>query len=595
MTKRASPFKQTRWSLDDLFPSSESPAFKQALEDQEKVVREFEGLRSELTDSISSPHFLEIVAKLEELHKLRSRIGAYAELWFAEDTQNQAAQTLVGRLQQMDADIENRILFFSLWWKEIPDSVANRLLEASGDYQYWLERIRTLKPFTLSEAEEKIINIKDVTGMQALVTLYDSITNRFTFKVKVGGKEKEMTRGEIMSYVFQPDPNLRAGAYQELYRVYANEGPILGQMYQTLARDWRNEEINLRGFKTPIAARNLFNDIPDDVINTLLGVCRQNVGVFQRYFKVKAKWLGIPRLRRYDIYAPVAKSSKQYKFEVAANMVLDAFEQYDPQFAEMAVRVFQKNHLDSEVRKGKQSGAFCADIIPGLTPWVLVNYNNQAEDVATLAHELGHSIHDMLTSHHTAFTAHPCLPLAETASTFGEMMLVDKLLKEESDEGVRRDMLFKQVSDSYATIMRQAFFSMFEQQAHDLIHQGAAVDDLSKAYFENLKTQFGDSIELGDEFQWEWVSIPHFYHTPFYVYAYSFGQLLVLALYQQYKQEGDAFKPRYRQILSAGGSEAPASLLKTAGIDIHRAEFWQGGFDVIKDLVSQLEAMPVKE
>jgi len=230
-----------------------------------------------------------------------------------------------------------------------------------------------------------------------------------------------------------------------------------------------------------------------------------------------------------------------------------------------------------------------------MTPWVLVNYNRQAEDVAALAHELGHAIHDMLAARHTAFTAHACLPLAETASTFGEMMLVDRLLKEESDEGVRRDILFKQVSDSYATILRQAFFALFEKQAHELIQQGVSVDELSRIYYDNLKTQFGTSLELGEEFQWEWVSIPHFYHTPFYVYAYAFGQLLVLALYQQYRREGDAFKPRYAKILTAGGSLAPARILAEAGIDIRQPEFWQGGFDVIDGLVAQLEAMKVLE
>ena len=594
MTSNEKTFQQTRWSLDDLFPSSTSPQYQQVRQELDSKVSEFEKGRPELKDELKSERFLEMIALLEDILKLRSRLGAYAELWFAENTQNQDAQTLVGQIQQLDADIENRILFFSLWWKELGDECAKPLLDASGDYRYWLEKMRALKPYTLSEPEEKIINIKDVTGMRALVTLYDSITNRYTFKIKVDGKEKELTRGEIMSYVHQPDADMRAAAYQEMYRVYKEQAPILGQMYQTLARDWRSEQLNLRKFKSPIAARNLFNDIPDDVVATMLQVCQENTGIFQRYFKVKARWLKIPRLRRYDIYAPVAKSSKKYDFNSATHMVLDAFHEYDPQFAEMALRVFESRHIDSEVRKGKQSGAFCADVIPELTPWVLVNYNQQPEDVATLAHELGHSIHDMLTSHHSAFTNHPCLPLAETASTFGEMMLVDKLLKEESDEGVRRDMLFKQVSDSYATIMRQAFFSLFEQQAHEMVMEGANVDQLSGAYFENLKKQFGDSLEIGEEFHYEWVSIPHFYHVPFYVYAYSFGQLLVLSLYQQYKKEGDSFKPRYKQILSAGGSKAPQQVLADAGIDIHKAEFWQGGFNVINELVNQLENLPVK-
>ncbi len=594
MTSTEKTFQQTRWSLDDLFPSSISPEYQQVRQELDSKVSVFEKGRPELKDELKSERFLEMIALLEDILKLRSQLGAYAELWFAENTQNQDAQTLVGQIQQLDADIENRILFFSLWWKELGDEHAKPLLDASGDYRYWLEKMRALKPYTLSEPEEKIINIKDVTGMRALVTLYDSITNRYTFKIKVDGKEKELTRGEIMSYVHQADADMRAAAYQEIYRVYKEQAPILGQMYQTLARDWRSEQLNLRKFKSPIAARNLFNDIPDDVVSTMLRVCQENTGIFQRYFKVKARWLKMPRLRRYDIYAPVAKSSKKYDFNSATHMVLDAFHEYDPQFAEMALRVFESRHIDSEVRKGKQSGAFCADVIPELTPWVLVNYNQQPEDVATLAHELGHSIHDMLTSHHSAFTNHPCLPLAETASTFGEMMLVDKLLKEESDEGVRRDMLFKQVSDSYATIMRQAFFSLFEQQAHEMVLEGANVDQLSDAYFENLKKQFGDSLEIGEEFHWEWVSIPHFYHVPFYVYAYSFGQLLVLSLYRQYKQEGDSFKPRYKQILSAGGSKAPQQVLADAGIDIHKAEFWQGGFNVINELVNQLENLTVK-
>jgi oligoendopeptidase F len=594
MTSKEKTFQQGKWSLDDLFPSSRSPQYKKTSQDLENKVGEFEKVRKELKEGLSSKRFLEIVALLEEILILRSRLGAYAELWFAENTQNQDAQTLVGQIQQLDADIENRVLFFSLWWKELSDAASKRLMDAAGDYRYWLKKMRSLKPFTLSEPEEKIINLKDVTGMRALVTLYDSITNRYIFKMKVGKEEKELTRGEMMAYVYQPDATQRASAYQEMYRVYKEQAPILGQMYQTLARDWRSEQINLRKFKTPIAARNLFNDIPDDVVATMLSVCQKNSGIFQRYFKVKARWLGLTRLRRYDIYAPVAKSTKKYDFNTATHMVMDAFNEYDAQFAEMAMRVFESRHIDSEIRKGKQSGAFCADVIPNLTPWVHVNYNQQAEDVATLAHELGHSIHDMLASEHTAFTNHPCLPLAETASTFGEMMLVDKLLKEETDESVRRDMLFKQVSDSYATIMRQAFFSLYEQEAHELIAQGANVDKLCEAYFENLKRQFGDSLDIGEEFHYEWVSIPHFYHVPFYVYAYSFGQLLVLSLYRQYRQEGDSFKPRYKQILATGGSKAPQQVLADAGIDIHQVEFWQGGFNVLDDLVRQLEKMPVK-
>ncbi len=295
------------------------------------------------------------------------------------------------------------------------------------------------------------------------------------------------------------------------------------------------------------------------------------------------------KLRRYDIYAPVAKTEKTYAYADAAEMVLESFSAFNPEVGSLAKRLFDENHIDSEVRKGKRGGAFCSTVTPDLTPWVLVNYQSKPDDVATLAHELGHAIHSLLAAHHSLFTQHSSLPLAETASTFGEMMLVDRLLAEESDPLVRRDMLFRQIDDAYATIQRQAYFALFERKAHELIVNGASVAELSDAYLENLRDQFGDSVELGDEFRWEWVSIPHIYHVPFYVYAYAFGQLLVLSLYQQYKEEGESFKPRYLKILSAGGSEAPVKILKDAGIDIYQDSFWQGGFDVIDRLVSELE------
>jgi oligoendopeptidase F len=585
-------YTQKRWSLSDLFESIDSPDTHAALDELENKVASFEPRRSELNAEISSADFLNIIRQLEQINNLASRVYDYGALLFTENTQDQVAQAFLAKLDQLMARIQNRTLFLNLWWKDQDDDVAERLMADSGDYYYWLEEMRHFKPHTLSEPEEKIINIKDVTGARALNTLYDSITNRYSFKMTVDGEEIELTRGELMVYVREHDPEIRAIAYQELYRIYGDDGPILGQMYQTLVRDWHNEQVELRHFSSPIAARNLTNDIPDEVTDTLLDVCQQNASIFQRFFRLKARLLGMERLRRYDIYAPVVKSDKTYEFSAAAGMVLNSFGQFDPKLSELANLVFKHNHLDSEVRKGKRSGAFCATVTPNLTPWVLVNYQSRPDDVATLAHELGHAIHSLLANHHSIFTAHASLPLAETASTFGEMMLVDRLLEEESDENVRRDLLFRQVDDSYATIMRQAFFALFERQAHQMIQQDASVDDLAEAYMENLKLQFGESVEVSDEFRWEWVSIPHIYQVPFYVYAYAFGKLLVLSLYQQYRTEGESFKPRYLKILSAGGSEAPVRILSDVGIDVYSPDFWQGGFDVIHRLVEQLESFP---
>jgi len=299
--------------------------------------------------------------------------------------------------------------------------------------------------------------------------------------------------------------------------------------------------------------------------------------------------LGVDKLRRYDIYAPISKSDKRYPYNKATKMVFESFNEFDPRFAKLAKRVLDQKHLDSEVRKGKRDGAFCLTVAPSLTPWVLCNYQGHADDVATMAHELGHAIHAMLAEHHTIFTQQACLPLAETASTFGEMMLVDKMLNEEPDKAVQRDIIFRQLDDAYATITRQAFFAMFERQAFEMTVNDASVDQLSDAYLENLKTQFGDAVDVSNEFRWEWVCIPHIYNYPFYVYAYSFGQLLVFSLYQQFKQEGESFKPRYIELLSAGSSKAPVKVLSDAGIDVYQPSFWQGGFDVISGMVKQLE------
>lgn len=585
-------YEQTAWSLADIFQSPDE--VEAAFATLEQSVAEMEALRPTLRDDISEAEFFALIRKNEELQVLGHRLYSYAGLSFAANTQDQAALSLVGRVEQFMAEISNRVLFFDLWWKALDDDQAKRLMRDAGDYTYWLEEMRHYKPHTLSEAEEKIINIKNVTGASAIDRLYDSMTNRYVFKLEVNGETKELTRGELMVFVRQADPDLRARAYQELYRVYGQDGPILGQIYQTLVRDWRNENVQLRRFASPIAVRNLANDIPGEVVDTLLEVSRRNTSVFQRFFRLKARWLGMERLRRYDVYAPVSQSDKQYPYAQAAEMVLDSFNQFDPQIGALARRVFDDNHLDSQVRKGKRGGAFCSSVRPGLTPWVLLNYQGRVDDVSTMAHELGHAIHSMLAEKHSIFTFHSSLPLAETASTFGEMMLVDRLLAEEQDEAVRRDILFAQVDDAYATIQRQVFFALFENQAHEMVAQNASVDEIAEAYLQNLKEQFGDAVEVSDEFRWEWVSIPHIYGMPFYVYAYAFGQLLVFALYNQYKREGPSFIPRYKQLLSAGGSQSPDSILTAAGIDMRQASFWQGGFDVIADLVSELERIPLE-
>jgi oligoendopeptidase F len=581
--------KPTRWSLDVLFPSPDGLEIKKAFAELDRKVARAEKSRRLLSPRMAAAAFLKVIQQLEQIRSLARRIAAYAELHFCEDTQDQTAQTLLANTEQRMAEIENRLLFFSTWWKALPAAPARRLLALSGPYRYFLEQIRRMAPHTLSEPEEKVINLKNATGSRALATLYQAITNRYLFDLEVDGARKQFSRAELTVFTRSPNASIREAAYRSLYSVYAREGPILGQIYSTLVRDWRTENIRLRKFSSAVAVRNLANDLPDKVVSLLLQVCRSNAPLFQRYFALKARKLGLPQLRRYDIYAPVAPSEKQFPFGRAWDLVRRSFSDFDPAFAALAGRVVAERRLDAEIRPGKRDGAFCMSVLPSLTPWVLTNYQGRAYDLATLAHELGHAVHAMLAADLPLFTYDASLPLAETASTFGEMLLVDSLLKEETDAGIRRDLLFRQVDDAYATIMRQAFFALFEIEAHDAVGKGASVEDLCVKYWENLQAQFGDSVELAEEFRWEWAAIPHFYEMPFYVYAYAFGQLLVLALFHQYQTEGSAFLPRFTRILSAGGSASPATILKRAGIHIERADFWQGGFDLLSQRIDQLE------
>jgi oligoendopeptidase F len=584
-------FELARWSLTDLLPATKGPELDRVLTELEEAVSQLEASRDQLSPDIPETEFGRLMALVEEISALSSRLGAYGYLWFAQDTQEQNALAFRGRMEILLTEVRNRMLFFSLWWKALDDEPVARLLASSGDNRYYLESLRRFKPHTLSEAEEKVVNLKDVNGVQALVTIYNMITSDFMFKLEVDGEVKELTRTELTPYIMGPSPELRAAAYQEMYRVYTEKATILGQIYQHIIRDWASENLSLRSFASPIAVRNLHNDIPDPVVDTLLEVCRQNAGLFQRYFQLKAGWLGVDKLRRYDIYAPLSTSDKTYAFDDAANLVLESLHDFSPTLAAHARRVFADGHMDSEVRPRKDTGAFCYSAVPGLTPWVLVNYNGRASDVATLAHELGHAVHGLMAADHSVLTFHSSLPMAETASVFAEMLLLERLLGEETDRAVRRDILARFVDDAYATVMRQAYFVLFEREAHGLVEEGKTADELAERYLANLQEQFGDVLELSDEFRWEWVAIPHIYERPFYCYAYSFGELLVLALYRQFKAEGEAFVPKYLRILAYGGSKGPAAILSEAGIDMASADFWQGGFDVIADLIGELETL----
>ena len=555
-------YVQTRWNLDALLPSADSATVEKAIAVFSRKVKKVESWRPKLKARLSAKAFGALLDDYEALQREGMRLGAFASLLFSADTQNQTALALMNRIDELNAQVQNRVLFFSLWWKALDNVTAKRLMNAAGDRRYWLETIRKFRPHTLSEAEEKIINLKDVTGASALQTLYETITNKFMFTLNVGGEMRSLTRDALMVYARGADPALRAAAYQELYRVYGEQGPVLAQIYSGLVRNWRSENLGLRKFKTPMAVRNLINDVPDKVVDTLLGITTQNAGVFQRYFRLKARWLGLDKLRRYDLYAPLAKADKSYPYAEAVDLVLDTFTKFSPRVGELARQVFEAGHVDAEIRPGKRGGAFCASAFPGVAPWVHLNYTGRVNDIATTAHELGHAVHALLAADHSLLTYHSALPMAETASVFGEMLLTETLLAQEPEPAVRRDLLAGAIDAAYATVGRQGFFALWEKEAHELAAAGRTADELAARYLETLRAQFGEAVAVSEEFKWEWVSIPHFYATPFYVYAYAFGQLLVLSLYEMFRREGQAFKPKYLKILSYGGSKSPGQILR---------------------------------
>ncbi len=589
------------WNLADLVKNPVGDEFALFLNSIESEIRRFEQSREALRPDIEPIEFEGIIHAIESITEKISIASGYAHLRYYADTSSNEASALVTRMEKMSSNFANRALFFDLWFKKgIDDRNADRLISAVPSvYRELLRHKRRLAKYSLSEPEEKVINTLEVTGTRALVKIYDRITSAFEFtaKLKSGGKtvlRRFANKEKLISLIRSPDYNTREAAYKSLLGVYRENSGVLGEIYQNVVIQWRDEAISMRGYSAPISVRNIANKLDDATVDALLAVCRKNTTVFQDYFMEKASMLGLKKLRRYDLYAPLTSRSsgrRRYSYGKAVSSVLDTFGSFDSQFRRMAERVFNEQHVDSEIRRAKRGGAFCFTVTPKRTPYVLLNFDGRTRDVSTLAHEFGHAIHSMLAADMPILVSHAPLPLAETASVFAEMLLNEKLAEKMSKKELRL-LLAEQIDDMYATIMRQAYFTIFEVDAHKAIAENnATIDAVARIYTDNLREQFGNSIMVSPDFAWEWVYIPHFYQTPFYTYAYTFGNLLVISLYRQYRLEGRSFVPKYLKILSAGGSRRPEELLIESGIDTSRQEFWQQGFDYIRETMQQLKAL----
>jgi oligoendopeptidase F len=592
-TETKNPGVGIRWNLTDVIPATSGKIFQSIVSDQlEGMLVEFENSRDELTETISKDRFLSLLQEYETISRLLARLGSYSYMYFSQNTKVQDARTFKSRVEEIEADAANRILFFELWWKSLSSETSSALISVSGNFSYFLRHLTLTKSYTLQEEVEQAINLKDITGKTALLQLYHQVRDSFSYDVLLAGSIKKLSEEQVRDLYYSSDKLEREAVYQATMRKFEGNRDVLGEIYKSLVTDWRNEGIKLRKYKNPVSIRNIANDVPDEAVGALLSSCRENASLFQRYFRYKARALGLTEMSRTDVYAPLPLEAEQtFSWKEAKELVLSTFGSFDETFASMAMNIFDQSHIDAEPREGKIGGAYCMSVTPEITPYVLMSFTGKPRSVSTLAHELGHAVHSELSARRNAnqLVFEAPLPLAETASVFAEMLLIDRLLSH-ADDKTRKSLLVDLMNDSYGTIMRQAFFVLFELEAHEKIANGINIDELCNIYYQNLRDQFGTSLLIPEEFKNEWLSIPHIYQSPFYCYSYAWGNLLVMALYSEFKKQGAAtFAPKYVRLLSYGGSEQPEKILNEAGFDIRSKEFWQSGFDQLHYILLELE------
>jgi oligoendopeptidase F len=580
------------WDLSDLYQSLDDPRIESDIKDSFLRAKSFEEkYRGRINSETITPSFLlETVKELESISEELGKLISYAYLVFAADTSNPRHGAFLQSVQEKTTEIRKNLMFFELEWIALPDEIANRLLadEALSRYRHFLENERRYKPHRLSEPEEKILDEKANTGSRAFRRLFDEVINNIRFEVKLGGKIKHLTEPETLALLYDPDRNKRRAAAKGLTKGLRENAHILTFVFNVLVQDHASND-RLRSFPYPMASRHLENEIDKATVEALMESCERNYDMVERYYKLKKRLLGITKFRDYDRYAPIFPDKKTINYELGKEIILESFGCFSPKMAEIAREFFEKRWIDAELRRGKRGGAFSHSTVPSVHPYVFVNYTGKLRDVMTVAHELGHGIHQYLSRSRGYFGCHTPLTTAETASVFGEMLVFHRLKEFEKDPKARLALMCSKLEDIFATVFRQVVLTRFEEKLHYARRSEGELtpEHINEIWIEANKPMFGDSVELTDDYGWWWMYIPHFIHSPFYCYAYSFGELLVLALYHKYLQEGDAFVPRYIELLSSGGSDAPERLLAGVGVDITDPNFWQGGLDLLRDMVNE--------
>ncbi len=585
------------WDLRDLYASDRDPKISQDIEEAATAAAEFNKTYRGKIAAGGVEILRPALTAYENILETMYRPYAMASLLFAGNGRSDAYKALMANVRDAFTRIENETLFFPLEIQKISDEKIGEYFSSRklGHYQHYIESLRLFTPYMLDEKNEQIINSKNLTGKTALVNLFDEFTAAFEWQLEVDGEIKTLTESEIRELLRKPDADLRRRAKIAHDGKYGENSLIFTNIFGNLIKDHATE-MEMRGYRSPIQPTHLANKISEEVVDTMMQVTTEHYSQARQYYKLKARLLGLPKLAGSDLHAPVTQADPKIPYDKGRALVLESFQSFAPEFGEIMKRAFSENWIDAEIRPGKRGGAFCMSVSPTLHPYVLMNYVDNLNSVYTMAHELGHALHGVLAGEkQTLLTYHAPLVLAETASVFAEMLLTRRLFSEKLDRDTKIQILCSKLEDFFGTISRQTMYIQFELEAHlEGAKRRLSADDFCKLWLKHRDEMYGDAIDFLPEEKWYWSVIPHFIHTRFYCYAYTFGALFVLALYNRYLEDGEKFVPRYRAILAAGDSTWPKNLIESVGMDFTQPEFWRGGFKVIQSLLDELEELVEK-
>jgi oligoendopeptidase F len=578
------------WNLDDLYPGGmESAELKRDLDRMDASARQFHEQYKGKLAKLDGKALAAAIAEYERIDEVLSRIMSFAHLTYAGDVTDPEIGRFYQSMQERVTQISTPLLFFSLELNKIEDKRLDELLKAPElqGYASWLRDVRVFRPHQLDDEIERLLHERYVVGRAAWNRLFDETVAGLRFPFR----GEELTSSAILNLMSDQDPAKRKDAAKSVGQVFAENIRIFTLITNTLAKEKQIDD-RWRNYATPVSARNLGNYVEDEVVDALSeAVTASYPRLSHRYYALKAKWFGAEKLNYWDRNAPLPEDiDREIEWPQARQIVLDAYGRFSPKLADVGRRFFDADWIDAAPRPGKSPGAFAHPTVPSAHPYLLLNYHGKVRDVMTLAHELGHGVHQVLAGKQGHLQASTPLTLAETASVFGEMLTFRSLLDAETDPKARRILLASKVEDMLNTVVRQIAFFQFEKRVHTARReQELTAKDLGEIWLGVQRESLGPALHFEDEYQHFWAYIPHFIHSPFYVYAYAFGDCLVNALYAVYQDADDGFADRYMEMLAAGGTKRHKELLAPFGLDASDPAFWNRGLDIIAGFIDELE------